>query len=311
MRALPKPLSEKFMRSVVSLAGRDVADIHDEMMAGDRRFVADLTEAISDLPTIRAAYADLPELEEIAVHPVYAPGGGLGYYSSRRGIEINFAFRAETSREKAFDIQLATLPHELRHGYHDHLNCMHAATDPRLGGQLEDMILQDRCAEADATVFSIASIYELYLDGRPGPLRRAADVHPDSVAAYYASVLEDEAAHWDGRAAQAAFEAYFTPGNAARLERYDLKLCRAFAKNLPLDPYREPLPEKAHKDILYNYLCPIAAMPYADSRGRMIDRPHYRPLECRAIMDFVSPRVARCIDAARVGQEFSIPPQRP
>lgn len=269
---------------------------------GDLNFLDDLCLTIHDLPTVQAAVACTSGLAHIPIYASYKRDGNLGGFG-KCGIDINMVPAGRDSTVEHFDVQLATLPHELRHGYQDVRGCMKLVEDPRVRPHLEDHILFDRVIEADATAFSLVVMYELYLfQDNQEPLNRAWEVHRGSVEAYWQAVGRDENAHWNGKAADAAFNAYFRNDNRDRLARYDLKLCEEFmrsAENRELPVGGPAVPHQMRKDLFMDYLRPISRMPFTARSGDIVERVAYRPERCTTVMDYLSDKAQDYINQSK------------
>lgn len=267
----------------------------------DRNFLDDLCYEIHDLPTIQAAVERTPRLSTMPIYSSYRHNGNFGSYSSR-GVEINMAMHNRESRESYFEAQLTTLPHELRHGYQDARGCMKLVEDPRVQPHLEDHILFDRVIEADATAFSLTVMYELLLlHGREEPLNRAWEVHRGSVEAYWNVAGYDSNTHWNGAAAQAAFDAYFLNDNSERLKGYDLKLCEEFFRAAEEGEKAQAVRVPSHfrQDLFADYMKPISKMPFMSKSGNIIERNHYRPESCGCVMSNLAPETQDFIERSR------------
>jgi hypothetical protein len=268
----------------------------------DLCFLEDLCETVHNLPTMQAAVGRTPGLSDIPIYAIHCPDKNYGSYS-KDGIEINLLPDNEETMDERFDAQVTTLPHEFRHGYQDVAGCMRLTTDSRVKRHLEDHIMFERVVEADATAFSLAVAYELYLlKGNDSPINRAWEVHRGSVSAYWNSAQEDEDNHWSGRAAQEAFQAYFDDDNSARLESYDLELCEKFmrAAKKKKDGERTPIPVPStlRQDLFSDYMKPLSSMPYINICGKFVERAEYRPHACKSVMDNISSKAEDYISEA-------------
>src|SRR5690606_21279743 len=124
------------------------------------------------------------------------------------------------------------------------------------------------------TVFSIVIAYEYKIKyGDDGVLKairgfsRAA-----SVDAYLNAVKDDPKAHDDGRAADAAFSAYFSRRNAAILKTYDVSLCDRFMNKARNDM---KVFDKPVIGAYYHECAPhMRSMPYLEN-GVLKERPAY------------------------------------
>lgn len=266
-------MQQRMISSLFSFLAAPVGAPAAAMAESDLAFIDELCRQTHDLPTMEAAIERLPRLADIPIRPVYREDGNFGSYRAETGVEINMTLDGSESRPQRFEAQLTTLPHELRHGYQDLSGCLKVCDDPRFKRDIETMILCDRVVEADATAFSLAVMYELYLfKDDPQPLNAAHRVHPGSVDAYWRATGRDENAHWNGKAAQAAFHAYFRSDNGQRLRDYDIKLCEEFFRSAAEDEEScevpRPLPERARSRLFWDYMRPIASMPYISRRGK-------------------------------------------
>lgn len=267
-----------------------------------RQFIEDLCREIHDLPTISASLICTPALSDIKISACYGPRNRYGSYCSAEGIEINVALPRDETADSYFDVQLTTLPHELRHGYQDVLGCEALLADPYISPHLENHILYDRIVEADATAFSIAAMYEyMMLRGDDTPLRRAREVHRSSVDAYVDVVRTDINAHWNGKAAHAAFEAYFWRDNRSRLKNYDLKLCRKFLRRIEEGDAVVDMdaPHYVQAGLFDEALNPIVSMPFISRGGKSVEREAYRPDKCVSVMNHISYEVRNHIEKSK------------
>ena len=274
----------------------DAVRMHDSDLA----FIDHLCLTTHDLPTMQAAVRRAPKLAQIPISPVYRDDGNLGSYKSENGVEINMMKERGESAAHRFQVQLATLPHELRHGHQDLNGCLSAWEDPLLGHRIEDLIMCDRIAEADATAFSLTVMYELsLLKGDYEPLHVAREVHPGSVDAYWREIHRDDNAHWNGKAAQAAFCAYFRSDNRQRLQQYDIKLCTEFMRAVVEERQDDyPPPRASRSRRVADYMRPISTMPFVSRNGIVREREAYRPERCDRVMDHISFETKRYIDKA-------------
>lgn len=276
---------------------------------GQENFIENLCCVTRDLPSMRAVMQQASELADIKIYASDLKGNSLGLYS-KKGIEISMDFGMGESSEDRYNIQLATLPHELRHGYQSVMCCSRVCGDTRIAGNLESLIMIDRHLEADATVFSLAAMYELYLEGDTRPWSWAGEIHTTSVEAYESAVRRDMQSHWNGEAAQAAFEAYFSSDNKEYLKKYDLRVCQDFKRNSCKLQQYEPVSAAARKYIVYESLQPISRMPYLDEEGDLVERQNYRPLICGNVMNALSHYVRDCLNEAKKSS-FPKPQPRP
>lgn len=266
----------------------------------DLDFIDELCATTHDLSTMSAAVDRTPELAVVPISPVRWRTDTLGRYTSEKGVLINLTPEPKETMSHRFDVQLTTLPHELRHGFQHVMGCS-VYDDARLNFHLDNLIRCDRVFEADATAFSLVMMYDLFLEqDNPQPLHVAGKVHPDSVEAYWHETSLDPDTHWNGKAAMAAFEAYFYPRNESRLTDYDMRLCRKFLRAAKQKDPRdyEPVSEQERRDIFEDYMNPLASLPFTDNAGRTVEREFYRPQDCNLVMAPMSRAVRRAIHRA-------------
>jgi hypothetical protein len=208
-----------------------------------------------------------------------------------------------------FDVQLTTLPHEMRHGQQDVLGCLAASEHPRVKPNLEDHIFISRYVEADATAFSLTVMYELFmLQGNEKPLKRAAEIHGGSVYAYRDEIAKDLNSHWNGKAADAAFNAYFWDDNSHHLQTYDLDMCEEFARKAQDEDHTGyaalTMPKGKKMNLLASHFRPMSHMPFVAKSGRMAQRNAYRPELCGDIMAHLSPEARERIQESKSKQRL-------
>lgn len=264
------------------------------LLPGERRkekeegFIDALCERVYHLPSVYAAMQTVPEAGDLPVNILRDRAGIMGDYGAD-GIRIS----AGDAKNDWLDAQTATLPHELRHGYQDHVKCL---PDLR-SGDVTDYIFYNRVMEADATAFSVAALYEHWLDsGDVKPLDNLRQHHPEVVDAYYESLWENEEAHWDGSAANAAFKAYFANDDKGNLKFYDMTACEIFSKAAGNNAS-----PGIDKTVLMASLTPLASMPYMNDLGNVRQRPNYKPqdVDYNVIMGHISPEVKAYIQQAK------------
>ena len=243
----------------------------------DLCFIDEICLSICDLPSIRALVEVSPFLLSVPIIPVREKSNNLGSVNGR-SIELNFYSHGRGSHNLLLE-KAITLSHELRHMFQAFQGCADIFRDSRLNANVEDLLLYDRFAEADATAFSAAIAFEKAVcHGEKGFMEKARERDSLSIDAYTAVARRNEAAHWDGRAATEAFKAYFKPGNFSLLNSYDETVCMKFRKDLKSGRVmlREPV-SKIERSILFtSYTQPMADMPVM--MGKQVEeRDRYKP----------------------------------
>ena len=282
-------------RTTLSEQFRDAAE--GRRGIGHYRFLQDLCREIYTLPTMRGLVACTPELTETPIFTYFSNTTELGYYNHAYGVGISTRVRTGNTDEAHFAHQVATLPHELRHAYHEYKGCEDLPRLNHVQNRLDELIRFRRVVEADCTVLSIAVAFEAAHIGRnPHPLREAREVHPDSVDAYIELGSDKKLeGHYDGRAAQAAFEAYFSKGNIDRLRDYDRDVLNDFKKAKLFADTRFVTRNELEED-WYRYMRPVSSMPYMNEEGRIAERPNYRPLAFENVMYGVTNEIYRVVN---------------
>ncbi len=256
-------------------------------------FIETLCDRVYHLPTVYAATQTVPELGDIPIKPSEYDAQAVGLYDKGQ-IEIG----VKNTKSEWLDVQTATLPHELRHGYHDIAGCL---TPGQAGGDVFDYMFCTRFTEADATVFSLATLYEHGLtSGDYKPLEALRAEHPEMVDAYMAGMDENEEAHWNGDAANAAFAAYFANDDKGYLKNHDMHICEHFFDVVNNHPDRNP-EAGIDRQKLRESMSPLASMPYMNDLGNIKQRPNDRPQDTGydVIMGHISPEVEAYIQSRK------------
>lgn len=242
-------------------------------------FLDRLCFSLYDLPSMRGLVSKSPKLSETPIQAVYEEKGPRGSYKRSDGIKLNFQPRQDEGKDTLFSKHIVILPHEYRHGYQDQQGCLSVRLDPYLCKYLRLQLAHNRVIEADSNAFSLTVAYEAatFL-GKTDVLEAARKVAPSAAAAFEKAINEDKNSHWDGRAAQAAYEAYFHKDNLGTLEIYDLKRCEEFKWNMrAVRPAPDELPKEQLIERLYKMMKPIVSMPYVTDDGEVVERKAYNP----------------------------------
>lgn len=270
----------------------------------DELFLDTICKDICHLPTVVAMIETYPEMKE---YPIFArhydaEGDGKKFGEFRRfarHIHINAEHPHLNSNIAG---RKPTLVHELRHGAQELSGCFDFMGNILLAADYRYQLAFRRLIEADATVLGITVAYEcLLINGDGEPLKQLMIYREASTSAYKRAVQKDPEAHWDGRAANAAFKAYLDKGNQPVLDVYDNGLCKQFSDGCGSGKVPDTATERLKRRIFSEGMAPMTRMPFIDKTGHMEERPHYLDgisLTPRTLIKNLSPDIKRRLTGA-------------
>ncbi len=252
-----------------------------KMAYDDYTYLDGLCRKLCALPTIQAMVQTVPKICETDLYHGYREEftwGGL-YNTEQDEVDLNTS--ATIPKNCTVDHMLiAHAAHELRHGVQKHAGCFEYEDSAEYKQSISSQLAFSRALEADATCFSIAVGYEYSVYyGDDGVLRGLCGFsRSPSVMAYLKEIIKDPSSHNDGRAIQAAFDAYLSRANVPLLKKYDVEICKSFNGGGELTSRKaktvSPL-SLSHQ--FWECIHPICSMPYAGTTGEVIQRLSYQP----------------------------------
>lgn len=234
-----------------------------------------LCKRIALLPSMRGLVDFAPDVAKTAImskpdkkSPDYAR-----YLFEAGRVELNFSF-ARAGDLKKFsrnDILTAYLAHEIRHAYQDAKGRFDHMNGFGYANNIEARSVFWQINEADATAFAATIAYEFHLAAGNNAPWKAMQVEDNaSRYAYMKAIKKDPQSHWDGRAAHAAFRAYFSMTNRGALECYEKIIRSGFEETASQAALTCNLGKAMER-----YIRPLRLMPYSDEQGRQHHRFYY------------------------------------